>query len=193
MDPLVARKNAQYQEFGLLQFTEEELAGLTDRDVSALKKFFQGYALMKLPDIEIAFFEWLKLNDRQVWDDLWDEAEKPYLVSIDLLEHFIHSGNGFPICDLVTANNYWFSLRMIKPKGAELFPTIEKKLDENQKLTFEEALLIEITQGSIDLWHFCYRYRISLSYAKKKIEEMQREDILVHLSQREDLVKYIDF
>jgi len=193
MDQLLIKKQQEYQSNGFLQFSPEELAGLTESEVLSLKDFFHGYALMKLPEQEVDFFEWLKINDRSVWDDLWEGEESPYMVSIDLLEHFIQSGNGFPICDLINEKNYWFSNRMIKPKGKELFPVIEKKLDKNQKLTFEEAFILEIFQGSIDIWHFCHRFEISVAFAKKKIEQMQREDLLVHLSDREDLVKYLDF
>ena len=48
-------------------------------------------------------------------------------------------------------------------------------------------------RGSIDIWHFCHRYGIAIPYAKQKISDMQQEDLLVHLEDREDLVKYIDF
>jgi hypothetical protein len=193
MEKLIEMKKQQYQENGLLKFTSEELNNLSPRDISNIKEFFHGYALMMLPDKEITFFEWLKINDPDVWDDLWSGEETVYIVSIDLIEHFLHSGNGFPICDLVTESNYWFTLRMIKPKGRELFPLIENKLAHGQKLSFEEALLLEIMRGPIDIWHFCYRYKIPVVFAKKKIEEMQQGDLLVHLSDREDLVKYIDF
>jgi hypothetical protein len=193
MNTLINRKDREYQENGFLQFSADELAKLTNAEISRIKDHFQGYALMKLPEKEIAFFEWLKINDRPVWDDLWPEAETEYMVSIDLLDHFMHSGNGFPICDLVGEANYWFTARMIKPKGRELFPEIEQKLDGDNKLTFEEALLVEIMQGPIDLWHFCHRYKISIAFAKSRIDQMQQEDLLVHLHDREDLVKYIDF
>ena len=193
MDDLITQKHREFENNGFLHFSTEELKRLSEKEISALKDRFQGFALMKLPEQEISFFEWLKTADRPVWDDLWAGDETEYMVSIDLLEHFTSSGNGFPICDLVTEDNYWFSVRMIKPKGRELFPGIEEKLNKDAKLDFAELLLVEVMQGSIDIWHFCHRDGISIQYAKKKIAEMQREDLLVHLEDREDLVKYIDF
>jgi hypothetical protein len=148
--------------------------------------------MMELPAEEIDFFIWLKENDLPVWDDLWKEEEEHYRVSLDFLHHFIQNGNGFPICDLIDVDNYWFHSRHLKPKALEKMDEIQEKLDGKGSLSFEEGILIEIARGSIDLWHFCYRYKLLISVAKKKIEIMHREDLLVHLSSREDLVKYLD-
>ena len=64
---------------------------------------------MKLPPSEISFFEWLKKNDNIVWNDLWNEDEDLYQVSIDLLPQFSDNRNGFPICDLQDGLNYYFT------------------------------------------------------------------------------------
>lgn len=175
-----------------LSFSPEELLLLDENSVDIVKTRFQGRAMMLLPQAEIAFFNWLKENDRPVWDDLWQDEEEIYLVSIDFLHHFIGEGNGFPICDLIDENNYWFCSRHIKPKAMEKMDEIGKKVVNKHKLSFEEGLLIEIARGSIDLWHFCYRYNLPLELAKQKIANLHSEDLLVHLKDREDLVKYLD-
>jgi len=192
IDNLLEEKEKELIKRHYLSFSPEELLLLDEYSVEIVKNRFQGRAMMLLPQSEIAFFNWLKENDRPVWDDLWQDEEEIYLVSIDFLHHFIGDGNGFPICDLIDENNYWFCSRHIKPKAMEKMGEIGKKVENHSKLSFEEGLLIEIARGSIDLWHFCYRYNLPLELAKQKIENLHSEDLLVHLKDREDLVKYLD-
>jgi len=192
LNKLTTPKEKQLETDGFIKFTYTELQKMTRKDTQDLEKHFHGRALMELPLEEIEFFKWLKENDPPVWDDLWKNVDEPYRVSIDFLHHFVESGNGFPICDLIKVDNYWFHTRHIKPKAFEKMEDIRPKLDKKGSLSFEEGILIEIARGSIDLWHFCYRYKLPLSIAKKKIEIMHREDLLVHLRDREDLVKYLD-
>jgi hypothetical protein len=189
---LIAQKEAQLQEQGYIEFSKKELSGIDQTGADQIKQYFRGYAMMMLPESELIFFEWLKKKDRAVWDDLWKDEENAYNVSIDFLHHFLEDGNGFPICDLISVENYWFSAKHIKPKGMEQFETINEKINKNLHFTFEEALLFEIMQNSIDIWHFCYRYNMSISVAKQKILKMKKDDLLVHLPLREDLVKYLD-
>ena len=189
---LLAIKEKQLDSDGFIKFDHTDLKKLTKKDAQVLEKHFHGRAMMELPAEEIDFFIWLKENDPAVWDDLWKEEEEPYRVSLDFLHHFIQNGNGFPICDLINVDNYWFHSRHFKPKALEKMDEIQEKLDSKGSLSFEEGILIEIARGSIDIWHFCYRYKLLISVAKKKIEIMHCEDLLVHLSSREDLVKYLD-
>jgi len=189
---LLTTKEKQLEADGFISFAHSELQKLTKKDAETFEKHFHGRAMMELPLVEIAFFNWLKENDRPVWDDLWKNVDEPYRVSLDFLHHFVEYGNGFPICDLIGVDNYWFHTRHIKPKAFERMEEIQQKLPKKEALSFEEGILIEIARGSIDLWHFCYRYKLPLSVAKRKIEIMHREDLLVHLRNREDLVKYLD-
>jgi len=170
-----------------IQFSGNELAVLEPGDVSAIEYHFGGHTLMKLPQEEIDFFEWVKKVDLTVWLDLWDGEEEPYLVSISFLHNFIQERNGFPICDLIDEANYWFCKRHLKPKGLEVIATTNQS-----SLSFEELLIGEIIHQSIDIWHFCYRNNLSLKFAKDKVQEMHHKDLLVHLEDREDLVKYLD-
>jgi len=191
-DKLIKSKKKQYSELGYIQFDDTEISKLTQKSIEDIEKAFKGYGLLKLPPKEIAFFEWLKENDENVWNDLWECDDEPYKISIEFLHHFLNDENGFPICDLENEDNYWFSVKHIKPKGKQNFESINMKLKSRQKLTLEELLLYEIVQSSIDIWHFCYRYKIDLDKAKGLVTELHKNDILVHLTDREDLVKYID-
>jgi hypothetical protein len=189
---ILIEKEKQLQDKGYLVFTAAELTNMNMELANKIKDHFHGIALMQLPEQEIKFFEWLKSEDPDVWNDLWINAEDPNLVSIDLLPHFIAEANGFPICDLIDEPNYWFSPRHIKPKGKEKFSVIEKKLSENKNLTVDEALLVELSQASLDIWHFCYQYNYPVKKAKNIVRNMHKDDLLVHLTEREDLVKYIE-
>ena len=189
---LLIEKEKQLHEAGYLVFTETELTNMSVDLANKLKEHFHGIALMQLPEEEITFFEWLKSEDITVWNDLWANEEDPNMVSIDLLPYFIGEANGFPICDLIDEPNYWFSPKHIKPKGTEKFSVIEKKISANKNLTVDEALLVEVSQAPVDIWHFCYQYNYPVKKAKNIVRNMHRDDLLVHLTEREDLVKYIE-
>ena len=147
---------------------------------------------MKIPKAEVDFFTWLKKNDRDVWDDLWQDEDDIYLVSIDLLSRFIDGGLGFPICDLIDQPNYWFNTRLIKPKGIEELDNIIVKLEGGNKVSVSEAFLLEVSTRSVDIWHFCYNHNISVDRVKKVVDDLVYQGFLVHLTDREDLVKYLD-
>jgi hypothetical protein len=192
LEELIKKKEEQLLTADYIEFSEEELNSLCKADARKIESYFHGHTLMKLPEFERKFFEWVRKIDLPVWEDLWDEEDDPYFVSIDFLHHFVDHGNGFPICDLVDVENYWFTERHIKPKGIAKFELIDQKIQEKRPLTVIEALLCEIIKSSIDIWHFCYRYNIPLSNAKKEVLIMHKDDLLVHLTNRDDLVKYLD-
>ena len=193
IDKLIEQKKKQFSEKSYIQFSDSEIAQLDEKNILQIEKEFKGFGILKLPPKEIDFFEWLKENDEAVWIDLWETDDDPYKISFEFLHHLIKDENGFPICDLENEENYWFCVKHIKPKGKQNFEGINLKLKNNQKLNFEELLLYEIVQNSIDIWHFSYRYKIDLKKAKELVDELHTNDILVHLADREDLVKYIDF
>jgi hypothetical protein len=189
---LLVEKEKQLHADGCIRFRDEEWESFSVEDLEQLEKHFHGHAMVRLPDYEIEFFEWLKKNDEPVWNDLWQGDDDPYLVSSDFIHHFGPEGNGFPICDLEEVDNYWFHSRHIKPKGMERLQAVKSHLSDGTKMKFEETLLAEIMRNSIDLWHFCYMYRAPLVAAKARVAAMHRDDLLVHLSNRDDLVKYLD-
>lgn len=189
---LIEAKETMLESKGYLHFSSEELSKLDSMGAKKIEEHFHGHGMMELPDDEVLFFEWLKQNDRPIWDDLWKNEDQPYRISIDFLHHFIKHHNGFPICDLVHVDNYWFTGRHIKPNGMEKMETIGQKVKNGETLSFAEAFLVEIFRGSSDLWHFCYRYKVQVEVAKKRIDDMQYDDLIVHLTNRDDLVKYLD-
>lgn len=189
---LVNRSKKQLDTQHFIEFSAADLASLRLDQIQAIVNEFHGRALMKLPQAEIDFFNWLKKNNSDVWDDLWQGEEDLYLVSIDLLSCFIEGGLGFPICDLVDQPNYWFNVRLIKPKGMEELENIIWKLEQGNKISISEAFLLEISTRPIDIWHFCYNNNLPVEKLKKVVDDLVYEGFLVHLTNREDLVKYID-
>lgn len=193
VDEFIDTKKKQLKKLGFIKFKKNELEQMNPQQLNKIEKSFRGHGVMKLPTEEIKFFTWVKQHDEDVWDDLWDSDDEPYLVSTDFLHHFSGDANGFPICDLENVENYWFTHKHIKPNGKLKFETINIKIESDEELELEELLLYEIVQNPIDIWHFSYRYNLSIKKVKEKILEMHRNDILVHLPNRDDLLKYIDF
>lgn len=175
-----------------VEFSKDHLYALRLDQVQAIVDEFHGRALMKIPQTEIDFFTWLKKNDPDIWDDLWQDEDDMYLVSIDLLSRFIDGGLGFPICDLVNQPNYWFNVRLIKPKGMEELENIIMKLEGGKKVTLSEAFLLEVSTRPVDIWHFCYHRNVSVDRLKQVVDDLVYDGFLVHLTDRDDLVKYID-
>jgi len=189
---ILKEKDKQRQEKNYISFTAEELASLSTKEVNHITEFFHGYTLMQLPQSEISFFEWLKDSDKDVWDDLWGDHVDTYLVSIDFLQTLTGDNPRFQICDLVETDNYWFSPRHIKPKGMEELEDVVSKIEDGEKLNASDVFLFELSQNSIDLWHFCYKHEIDMAKMKSLISDMVYNGFLVHLTSRDDLVKYID-
>ena len=192
LEQLISEKEVQLSRDGFISFSETELKGLNPQSAKKIETRFSGQGMMALPEKEILFFEWLKKSDPAVWNDLWPEDESDYLVGIDLLHHLIGKSNGFPICDLIDESNYWFTTGHMKPLGYQKLAGVDEKLSKGKAISFQEALLAEVTRGAIDIWHFCYRYNVPVSIAKQKVEIMHHNDLLVHLTDREDLLKYLD-
>ncbi len=186
-------KEKQRVRQNFLSFEQGELEQWNAEQIRHLMDFFHGYTLMQLPQSEIDFFEWLKSADKVVWDDLWDNEENQYLVSIDLLEKLAGVSAQFPLCDLIDTPNYWFSPKHIKPEGAEAMIDIAAKAEAGADLELEELLLLAMAEADMDIWHYSYLNNVALDKLKRAVEEMVFRGWIVHLPDREDLVKYIQF
>ena len=187
------KKETQRVRQNYLSFEKGELAQLSAEQIRHVMDFFHGYTLMQLPQSEIDFFEWLKSADRAVWDDLWGDEENQYLVSIDLLEKLAGISAQFPLCDLIDSPNYWFSPKHIKPEGSEAMIDISRKVDAGVELELEELLLLSMAEADMDIWHYGYLNHLKMNRLKAAVEEMVYRGWIVHLPDREDLVKYIEF
>lgn len=189
---LIADKDKQFAQKGWINFSPAQMISLDSGQIQHTIDYFHGYTLMRLPEEEIAFFEWLKSADPEVWQDLWKSGGEPYLVSIDFLHHLAGKKGSFPICDLIDQANYWFSVKHIKPKGNEALAEIINQVELGNRLDSEQEFLLQLSTEDQDIWHFCYRYKFSIDKMKKSIENMEYKGWLVHLPDRADLVKYIE-
>lgn len=178
---------------GYVYFTDSEIDQLSDADIDEINEFFGGTALLGLPGRERSFFDWLRKADPDVWNDLWEDATDGYRVGLSYLRFFKQERNGFPICDLVETDNYWFCSRHLKPKANEHFATIQAKTARSEALSVEDKLLAEILNASIDIWHFCFYHDVDIDQAKQAVDTLYHADKIVHLPSRDDLLKYIDF
>lgn len=191
IDSLINQKEKDLQLNGFIQFTDEEIDNLKKQEVERIIACFHGRALMQFPPAEIAFFEWLKLNDNPVWNDIWEGDENLYKVSVDFLGYFLKEKNGFPICDLAIPN-YYFTVKHIKPQGMAHMQAIVDKTERGEQLNLDELLLFELHIAAIDIWHFAYRYKLKLADVKELISEMDYKGWIVHLTDRDDLLKYVE-
>jgi len=189
----ISLKEAACSEGNHLYFTREELNNLRPDEAQHLIRHWHGRFMFRLPEEEIIFFNWLKITDQGVWQDLWADASDGYVVSIDLLREFLPDRTGFPICDLLNHKNYWFSAGHIKPAGLQHLSVLLNRLEQDGKMTIAEHLLLEISSHPIDIWHFCYANHLDLQRVKKVIDDMIYQGWIVHLPRREDLIRYIDF
>jgi hypothetical protein len=192
IDKFVKEKMNEVSDKRILSFTREELDGLRSDEAEYFVRAMEKNILMELPNDEIDFFEWLRKNDLQVWNDLWDEEVDVYHVSLELLSQFVGNKNGFPICDLLDLPNYWFVVEHIKPKGMEKMASVFEKMEAGETLDMAELFLAEISQASMDIWHFAYKYDLAIDEVKAMIDDMVYNGWIVHLPDREDLVKYLE-
>lgn len=177
-------------------FSEKFLDELTVDEGQYIHDISQDVQMFKLPEKEIKFFDWLKEKDPKVWNDLWGVIdEKPYLVSTLFLP-VIKSDptRGFPICDLLDEDNYFFAEQHVTDEESKVFIDVAKrKLESRKRMTIEELLMLEISTGPIDIWHFAYKFNLELDDCKVAVENLKNDEALVHLKDAEHLVPFIEF
>jgi hypothetical protein len=180
----------------LLNIPKEILEKITFEQAQIINNYFPKTTLFKLPQYEIDFFEWVKLVDPSVWEDLWtDEINPPYIVSLIFLPVLVKgSYRGFPICDLVNNENYFFAPAHLADKESEIFTESSKtRFLNKESLTVPQLLSIEISMDAIDIWHFAYKHKIELPEAKKAVKALVNDEVLVHLKDAEYLSTFINF
>ncbi|MDQ1267285.1 MAG: hypothetical protein QG635_2439 [Bacteroidota bacterium] len=151
---------------------------------------------MRLPEKEIKFFEWLAINDENVWKDLWDDADaEPYVVGISFLPMLLaKNGRGFPICDLLNCENFYFSEQhLVDEESRIIIDTARNLFTEHKKLTPAQLLALEISFDPIDIWHFAYKYNMNLTEAKNAVKVLVQDKALVHLTDAAHLAALINF
>lgn len=193
----IKENNEQNGRSAYVQLPEEFFQHGTEEQAEKLAQIFKSNTLIKLPQKEVKFFEWLKINDNKVWKDLWgeDDDEVVYLVGISFIKRLLYrQGRGYPICDLLNCDNYYFTEHHIQDEESKVHVEAATERFRNKKdLSIEQLLALEISIGSIDIWHFAYKHSIELDRAKEAVDILVKDDALVHLKDSEHLVPFIDF
>ena len=162
------------------ELSQEALGSLTGEQADELTSLFGYNMMIRLPERERNFFDWLRENDRPVWDDLWDvEDDKPYYVSMAHLSSFLPGRRGFPICDLVSQDNFYFTSDDITENDGKVY--VENALDmiaDRKQLAMEQAFAVEVWRGPIDQWRFAWMYNLPLEEVKKMVRWLITEGIL---------------
>lgn len=182
---------------GILELSNEEFYSL-DKEVAKRLSDENLIDLVHLPPYEIDFFEWLRKCDKEIWDDLWasdDLLDKPYVISTLFLPMMIEDKErGFPICDLLNKDNYFFTPKHMVDEESKVFIEVaERKFESRTRMTHMELLAFEISLGPIDIWHFSYKYKLDLNDCKNAVHKLVDDNALVHLKEAEHLAPFIEF
>ncbi len=191
---LIAWCRQEAQQRGWVEFPREVLEHLTQEQAQQIARELGRDTLMRLPEWEVAFFEWLREADPPVWQDLWGDGDaQPYVVGISLLPFLLRERRrGFPICDLVGAVNYYFAPVHITPvEGVAFLEAALQARREGKPLTLAQQFLLEVSVGAIDIWHFAYHCRVELSAVKEAVAELVEAKVLLHYRSAEELAEYV--
>jgi len=169
---------------------------LTLEQAKAIAHHFHGKAFLMLPAKERMFFEWVRTHDLPVWNDLWysdDITNEPYIVSISLLPSLLDDVRGFPICDLQTVDNYYFTDdHFISDEADVLLEGVKERYLAQQTVTVSQLLALEINNAPIDIWRFAYHHRVDLQDAKSAVHRLADEKLLLHLKSADDLADFVE-
>lgn len=184
-------------EGNLMRIPEELIEEIDEAKAFLIRDRFRGNVFLELPERERKFFEWLRREKPEVWKDLWGDvadSEELYRVSIEFLITLMsENGRGFPICDLMENDNYYFAPIHINGRENELLAgTVKTRFMNKQKLTAAQLLLMEISLEAIDIWHFAYKYGLSIAAARKAADELVEDGIIVHFRKADQLANFIE-
>jgi hypothetical protein len=180
----------------VITFDREILSSISKDDAKEIIAHVGSTQLMRLPEKEITFFEWLKEFHPIVWDDLWsnDEDEYRYTVGLEFLPLMLDPVRGFPICDLLTHENYYFVPdHLIGDEIPFYLDAVKERFIKQESVTVAQLLVLEISMAPIDAWRFSYHHRIEMDRVLKAINDLKEEGMLLHLQKAEDLAEFVTF
>lgn len=163
----------------VVEISDDEMDRLTKEQADELVTLFGFNTLIRLPERERVFFEWLRREDEPIWTDLWGSDEDPYVVSLSFLQELLPKRRGFLICDLAEHQNFVFSQNNISPEDGQ--PVVNASLDiiaAKRKLSLDKAFMIEVWRAPIDQWRFAYMYNVPLAEVKTMVIWLLREGLL---------------
>jgi hypothetical protein len=187
---------AQVAERSPVVFSNAVLAALEPAQTQYIADRFGAGVFMRLPEREIAFFSWLKESAPAVWEDVWGSDEiglEPYIVGIGLLPQITQKGRGYPICDLLTEQNFYFSSKSFNAEEAKPYVDAAVALFEGRKeLSIEQAFMLELRRAPIDIWRFAYMYGLPVAAVKTAALKLIHDGLLKAASSRDEVSDVID-
>lgn len=181
---------------GHIALDTDVLAMMSEQDAHDIAARFGAHALLQLPPHEVAFQEWLRKADPDVWMDLWaNDPDAPYLISLSFLVDFVGApGKGaFLICDLQTCDNYYFTPDMLLEKeSTDFVSAVRDRFLAGGTMTVEQAITVEMSSGPMDIWHFAYLRGVDLERAKRAVASLVDDRIIVHVPKAEHLSSFFD-
>jgi hypothetical protein len=177
-----------------VEIPEAIFDALTPEIARELAQQFGSYGLVRLPSYEQRFFDWLRTEDPDVWNDLWSDQDEPYVVALSFLEYLLDRRRGFPICDLMSTDNYYFMPAMLEwtPEARDYAAAVRERFESGQPLSIEQLLVIELLFGGpFDIWHFAYYHNIPISDAKQAVKLLAEDKVLPHLRTAEQLAPFL--
>jgi hypothetical protein len=173
-----------------LVFDDVVLKHITRAQAEVIQHKYGSHKLMYLPTYEIEFFEWLRSEDPDVWNDLWAADERPaYVVSLAHLSDFCGQVEGvFHIRDLQSVDNYFFSPEMLLEKeSADFLNAVRNRYTQHQSMTVAQLLALEVSTGPVDIWHFAYRRKLKVADVKIAVRQLVDDRILLHVPNADHL------
>ncbi len=190
---LLNRAESALRSGAVLVLTPEEFASITPAQIDEVQGAYGSRLMLRLPEHEITFFEWLRQADPPVWADLWSDAvdsAEPYTVSLAFLNDFAGTADtgAYLICDLRTTDNYFFLPSMLLEKeSTDFVDAVRTRFLGGGSLSPEQALTVEISAGPTDIWHFAFRRGVDLDRAKTAVARLVEDRIIVHVPSAEHL------
>lgn len=146
-----------------------------------------------LPEKELRFFEHLRAADEAVWRDLWaDSGETLYRVGAAYMPLLVEPRRGFPICDLVNCDNYYFTKEhLIGEESMVMLETARNLFHARKQLSLAQWLVLEISTDPLDIWRFAYLFNISVQDAKNVVARLVEDNAIIHLTESEHLAPFV--
>jgi hypothetical protein len=180
---------------GYVILSQEQFDDITIEQSRLISAKYGRNTLIRLPDREIQFFEWLRKEDSEIWNDLWGTEEvEPYIVGISFLPLLLDRSRGFPICDLEKNDNFYFTNDHMVDEESKIFlDTARERFQNRESLTIAQLLTLEISLAPIDIWHFSFNHNISLKTAKQAVSQLVDDRVLVHLKEAGHIAGFVKF
>lgn len=159
----------------------------------AIAREFGNSATVLIPEKELRFFEHLRSADEAVWHDLWaDSGETVYRVGAAYMPLLIEPRRGFPICDLVSCDNYYFTKEhLIGEESMVMLETARNQFHARKPLSLAQWLVLEVSTDPIDIWRFAYLFNISVQVGKNVVSRLVEDNAIIHLTDSGHLAPFV--